>query len=332
MSSDFGGQDREPPILEEVYFVRRARVSLGDLWMELADWAPTIATGTVVLVLPYVLSRLVDGANASSLYNGVTFSWIGKDPVMRAAAVIALVLLLVLWVYKIFHLILERRGRVVRMDLHEIECWPDGKSRFLLVRDVLGAQVGRTERRSRWWVLRRARKQVVLFVKRPADGGIERLRFDLSRHELLTESVNSGIAELSQGQDGNRVAIDVIALLRRRRVELSLAVEELPEADFDITGDSMVRLVGNRDEMVLHAPGKSVTIPGWAVRSAQVMKSSRKDPRAPLTLALELDPRCGEFHIQVGLGKGKNDEQIVQWCQLLAARFDKGADLRNSRS
>lgn len=313
--------DREPPLLEDVYFLRRARISLGDLWTEATDWAPTMVTAAVVLVVPYLMARFIDAANRPNLLAGSLLDFLYRDRVVRAAAGVTLTVLAILWLHKVVQMILERRRRVVRMDLHEIECWPDRKSRYLLVRDVVGAQVGRTEQRSRWTVLRAPRSQVVLFVKRPDDQVIERLRFDFSRHEMITEAPGGGLAEVSSDQDGNRTAADVIALLRRRRSGLGFAVEELPEADIDVTGDSGVRMVGNRDHIVLHTQKGALNIPGWAVRSAQVVASP--NPRFPLQLALELDPRCGEFHLLVGLGKGPGDEEIVQWCQLLAARFDK---------
>ena len=322
---DAGGLDREPPILEpiheDVYFFRRARISLGDLWTEAADWAPTVATAAFVVLLPYLMARFLDPESRPALFSGALLTLLWRDRVVRGVALVAFLTVAALWLYKVTQLILERRRRVVRMDLHEIECWPERTARFLLVRDVVGAQVGRTEQRSRWWVLRAPRSQVVLFVKRPGDETIERLRFDFSRHELVTEAHGGGLVEVSQG-DGNRAAADVIALLRRRRMTLSLPLEELPEVDVDVTGELGVRLVGNRDLMVLHTPKGELTIPGWAVRSAQVIASG-KESRAPLQLALELDPRCGEFHLLIGLGKGPGDEQIVQWCQLLAARFDK---------
>lgn len=320
--------DREPPILEDVYFLRRARVSLGDLWTEATDWAPTVATAAAVLLLPYVMATFIDAANRPNLLNKSVFEWLYRDRVVRGAVLAALAMLTALWLNQVLQLILERRRRVVRMDLHEIECWHERKPRFLLVRDVVGAQIGRTETRSRWTVLRAPRSQVVFFVKRPDDQVIERLRFDFSGHELVTEAPGGGLAEVSQDQDGNRTASDVIALLRRRRLTLSLPVEELPEADFDVTGDYGVRMVGNRDHMVLHTAKGELQIPGWAVRSAAVIAST-KGARAPLQLALELDPRCGEFHLHVGLGKGPGDAQIVQWCQLLAARFDKDKDTKS---
>lgn len=267
------------------------------------------------------MARFIDAANRPNLLAGSLVEFLYRDRVVRIAAAVALTILAIVWGYKVVQMMLERRRRIVRLDLHEIELWHDRKPRVLLVRDVVGAQVGRTDQRSRWTVLRAPRSQVVLFVKRPDDQVIERLRFDFSRHEMITEAPGGGLSVVSGDQDGNRTAADVIALLRRRRLGLGLANEELPEADLDVTGDAGVRMVGNRDHIVLHTPKGELNIPGWAVRSAQVVASP--NPRFPLQLALELDPRCGEFHLKVGLGKGPGDEQIVQWCQLLAARFDK---------
>lgn len=324
----------EAPLLDDVYFLRRARVSAGDLWAEAVDWAPTVLTAATVLLVPHLMSRFLDAASQPDLFAGSLLAWLVRDRVVRIVVGLSLLALVSLWLWQVLELALERRRRIVRMDLHEIECWPGGATAYVPVRDIVGAQVGKTEQRSRWWVLRAPRHAVVLFVKRPGEQQIDRLRFDFSRHELVaTSPASSPWAALSgvpPDQDGNRVAVDVIALLRRRRVTLSLPVEELPELDVDITADSGVRLVGNRDQMVLHLAARSITIPGWAVRSAQVITSAQ-DARSPLQLALELDPRCGEFHLLVGLGKGAGDAQIVQWCQLLAARFDKESSTPRSR-
>jgi len=320
MPDPTGGPSGDAPGLDDVFFLQRSFPGVSDLWTEAVDWAPTVFTAVAVLSLPYLLMRVME-SNSPVI---TRLLWLlAHDRFLRGILGLGIAALVSLGLWQMGQLWIERRRRVVRLDLHEIECWPDRRLRYLLVRDVVGAQAGRTEQRSRWWVLRAPRHAIVLFVKRPGEDAIERVRFDWSRHQLLAAS---GATPWAGGpgddRDGNHVAADVIALLRRRRMELGLPLEELPDTPIDHTAQSGVRLVGDRDQMELQLGEKTIVIPGWAVRSAAVL-AAPKGSRSPLQLALDLDPRCGEFHLQVPLGKGAEDEKIVQWCQLMAARFDK---------
>src|SRR5207248_186225 len=128
--------------------------------------------------------------------------WVlSQDVYVRALCMLALAVMLALAFWQMVQLLVERRQRVVRLDLHEIECWPDHTLRYILVRDIIGAQIGRTEQRSRWWVLRPSRPLMVLYVKRPGEEIIEHVRVDWSRHDLI--SAIGSVSGFVDGRDGN---------------------------------------------------------------------------------------------------------------------------------
>ena len=126
---------------DEVFFLRRARPGLIDLWTEAIDWAPTMLTTIAVLLAPYLFAHLLE-AGRPALFSGEILRWFVRDHYVRGIIALGLAALACLWLWQTGQLVLER-ARVVRMDLHEIECWPDRQRRHLLVRDVVGARAGR---------------------------------------------------------------------------------------------------------------------------------------------------------------------------------------------
>jgi hypothetical protein len=307
---------------DDVTFLRRARPGLSDLWVEFVDWAPTIATGTGVLMLPYLILKFLQPGKPHYLAGLARWAeWLWSDRAVRWSVEGAAAVCLALWVYKVAEILHDRWRHVVRIDLHEIECWPGGKLRFIPIRDVIGAHAGRRDTSSRWWILRAPRRGFWLFVRNETDLAVERVPFDWSRHEFLGMGMPVG----ADG-DGNRAAADLIALLRQRRATLGLPLTELPEEAVHFESEYGLIVDGDRDQIVMKLPGRTVTVPGWAIRSAVVTAvPTSASRRAPLQLALDLDPRCGEFHLIVPIGNSQSDRAIVDWCQVLAARFDKDA-------
>lgn len=303
---------------DDVTFLRRSWPSLRDLWTELVDWTPTIATGAAVVLIPYMMWKMLDPSHPHPMAGIDKWAaWYWKDPKVSWSVQAAIAVCLVVWVVKIARIVAERYQHVVRIDLHEIECWPGGRLRYIPVRDVIGAHAGWRDTSSRWWILRARRKGMWLFVRSGA-GGIERVPFDWSRHEFL------GIAvPLESDDDGNRAAFDLIALLRRRRAALGLPLQELPHEPVLFTGEQGLVLQGDRDQFELKMPGRTMTVPGWAIRAAVVTTSAKKGKGRRRQLVLDLDPRCGEFHLMAPIGASEDDRKIFEWCQLLAARFDK---------
>lgn len=274
-----------------VVFLRRRPVGAPDFAEIARQRALVPVIVTALIAVPYLLAaQFAPAPDASMIAQGTAIveadPWPARFPLIGLAG-------WALWTaVELAGRSSERARRLVRLDEDELECWPGGRRRHIALADLVGA--------------RSDAQGTVLYVRPPGAAQLEQVRLNLSASAPLEHAVPDGDAWL--------VARLRELVAQRRRKGRPCAV--CPPRAITASTDRSVSLAGDHQNVVVSAGPQHATVP-----AAQVASLRREADK----LIVRLAPSHPDGQLSIELGESAADEEIVEWFQCAAARFDHGS-------